>query len=151
MSVEIQEKPKEIKGFRPEASDKKKIDAKQAKYLRDRDRELVRGKFIFHECPGGVLSFPFRMYKEDPLEVYHMRDGEVSSIPLGVARHLNKNCYIPQYEYIPGDKETNQAFVGGKGMQVTHKVRRCSFQSLEFIDSEDLSPEVGNITPVELM
>lgn len=47
------------------------------KYLRDKDRTPVRGKFIFHEVPGGKMDFPFRAYKGDPIETYHFTDGEV--------------------------------------------------------------------------
>lgn len=129
----------------------KKAEAKvNLKYLRDKDREMVRGKFIFHECPGGVLEFVFRAYKEDQIERYSLADGQVYSLPLGVARHLNKNCFIPQYSFIQGEKDLNigVGFSGGNTMRITHKVRRCSFQSLEFVDIEDLSP-AGIITPVE--
>lgn len=140
MTTEIKEQPKEIKGVRPNTDKSKKVDTK---FLRDRDKEMVRGKFIFHECSGGVLEFVFRAYKEDPLERYSLIDGQIYSIPLGVARHLNKNCYTPRYEYIKGDKDTVavSSFQGGNMVKVTHKERRCSFQSLEFIDSEDLTPD----------
>lgn len=103
------------------------------KYLRDRDREIVRGIFRFHECPGGTLSFPIRLYKEDDVERYDLTDGCIYSIPLGVARHLNKNLWYPVHAY--------QTEEGGKPVQVIgQKVRRASFQSLEFVDVDDISP-----------
>lgn len=113
------------------------------KYMRDKDREPVRGKFIFHEVPGGVMSFVYRAYKEDPVERYDLVDNEIYTIPLGVARHLNKNCWYPVHAYQVDD-------TGKPIMKIGQKVRRCSFQSLEFIDIEDMTPVgVGEIVTVE--
>jgi hypothetical protein len=119
------------------------------KYMRDKDREMVKGIFRFHEVPGGTVSFPFKAYKEDSIENYTLTDGQVYSLPLGVARHLNKNCWYPVYDYIKGEN-----FQGGyglnTGMKVSRKVRRMSFQSLEFVDVEDLTPDgSGDIVTVE--
>jgi len=105
----------------------------QLKYMRDRDREVVKGKFIFHEVPGGTLSFVFKAYKEDNVERYDLTDGEIYSLPLGVARHLNKNCWYPVHAYQQDD-------AGKVTQKIGQKVRRCSFQSLEFIDTDDLNP-----------
>jgi len=103
------------------------------KYMRDKDREMVKGKFIFHEVPGGTMSFVFRAYKEDPTERFDLIDGQIYTLPLGVAKHLNKNCWYPIHAY--------QTDENGKSIiKVGQKVRRCSFQSLEFVDIEDLTP-----------
>lgn len=107
------------------------------KYQRDKDREIVRGKFIFHEVPGGEMRFSFQKYKEDPVEDFRMMDGQIYSIPLGVAKHLNQNCWYPVHEFKLDD-------VGRPLQRIGLKVRRCSFQSLEFIDSEDLTPVGGS-------
>jgi len=112
------------------------------KYMRDKDREMVRGKFIFHEVPGGVMSFSFKAYKEDPVERFDMTDGEIYTIPLGVARHLNKNLWYPEYEFFRDEKTQNMQRIG-------KKKRRCSFQSLEFVDIEDLTPVGSSILTVE--
>lgn len=115
------------------------------KYMRDKDRELVKGKFIFHEVPGGTLSFVFRAYKEDQTERFDLADGQIYTLPLGVAKHLNKNCWYPVHSY-----QTDEF---GKSIQkIGQKVRRCSFQSLEFVDIEDLTPVgSGDIVTVENM
>jgi len=81
---------------------KKETQAKNLKYLRDKDREMVKGIFRFHEVPGGTMGFVFRAYIEDEVERCDRVDGEVYTIPLGVARHLNKNGWYPEYEYVPG-------------------------------------------------
>jgi hypothetical protein len=123
---------------------KKEIPVKpNLKYQRDKDREMVRGKFIFHEVPGGSMSFPFKAYKEDPVETFTLFDGQVYSIPLGVAKHLNKNCWYPIHAFAVDEN-------GHKVMKIGQKVRRCSFQSLEFVDTEDLTPVgSGDIVTVE--
>lgn len=112
-----------------------KKETKSLKYMRDKDREMVRGIFRYHECPGGIMRFSTRFYKEDPVERFDLVDGEIYSIPLGVAKHLNKNLAYPEYDYIKGEGMKEVTF------EVKRKVRRCSFQSLEFIDSEDLQPD----------
>lgn len=112
------------------------------RYLRDKHREMVRGKFIFHEVPGGTLKFSFREFREDQTESYSLVDGEIYTLPLGVAKHLNKNCWYPVHAYALDDS--------GKPVQrVGQKVRRCSFQSLEFVDIDDLTPVGGEIVTVE--
>ncbi len=113
------------------------------KYERDKDRELVRGIFRFHEVPGGVMSFMYKYYKEDPLERFTLRDGEVCTLPLGVAKHLNKNCWYPVHAYTQGEN-------GMPSMKIGQKVRRCSFQSLEFVDIDDLTPVGSSLLTAEL-
>lgn len=124
--------------------------AKKYNYLREKDKQKVRGKFIFHEVPGGSMAFSYGpIYKGDECETYTLQDGEVYELPLGVAKHLNKNVWYPEYGYIPGDSDGAQGGYNPRtgGMRVTHKVRRCSFQSLEFLDIDDMPS--GNISMVE--
>lgn len=120
-----------------------KKDKLNLKYLRDKDRELVRGKFLFHEVPGGTMSFSFKAYLEDPVEKFTLVDGQIYSIPLGVARHLNKNLWYPEYSWAQGSNGTQDVH-----QKITRKVRRCSFQSLEFVDTDDIAP-TANIFTVE--
>jgi len=113
--------------------DKKKLNLD---YMRDKDRQMVKGMFKFHEVPGGQLDFSICIYKGDQVETYKLRDGEIVSIPLGVAKHLNKNLWYPEYSYVQGEDMKNVA-------QVTKKIRRASFSSLEFMDIEDLTDNDG--------
>src|ERR1700674_5020529 len=101
------------------------------KLQRDKDREMVRGIFRFHEVPNGQIEFPFRKYKEDPLENFKFVDGQVYTIPLGVAKHLNTNCAYPSYSY-------KQDEAGRPVVTASEMIRRCSFQSLEFVDIDGL-------------
>lgn len=111
---------------------KKKLTKAEVDHMRDKDAEVVKGIFRFYEVPGGTMSFVFKAYDGDHIDRYDMVDGQVYSVPLGVARHLNKNLWYPEYDYMKGEDSKNI-------MKVTKKVRRCGFQSLEFIDAEDLS------------
>ena len=105
--------------------------APNLKYLRDKMRETVRGMFKFDEAPGQTLSFMYREFKEDPIERYDLKDGQVYSLPLGVAKHINRNLNYPVHKHIKSED-------GSAEMRIGHKVQRASFQSLEFIDPEDL-------------
>lgn len=117
--------------------------AQSIKYQRDKDREPVKGIFKYYEVPGGCLEFNYRAYKEDPIEFYHLEDGQQYTLPLGIAKHLNKSGWYPEYEYYQGEKGLGRAFSPeGHMMRVAKKVRRYGFQSLEFVDIDDLS-EVG--------
>jgi hypothetical protein len=112
-----------------DATEKERRDKIKAnlEFQRKKDREPIRGKFIFHEVPGGQLEFTFKKYKGDPLETFKMKDGEVYTIPLGVYKHLNTNCWYPSYSF-----KNDEA--GRPVVSVTEKIRRCSFQSMEFLD-----------------
>lgn len=110
--------------------------------LREKDQQKVRGKFIFHELPGGVVKFPFKKWKGDTLEFFTLKDGEIYTLPLGVAKHLNKNCSYPIHSYMQDES-------GKVSQRVGQTVRRMSFQSLEFIDNEDLEPAGTAILTVE--
>lgn len=116
---------------------KKTVSEKEAnkinlEFQRKQDRTPIRGKFIFHEVPGGRMEFTFRKYKGDQMEKFSFADGEVATIPLGVYKHLNTNCWYPSYAYKSDE-------VGRPTMSVSEKIRRCSFQSLEFLDIDGLS------------
>lgn len=129
------------KNLTPTPAAKPPVDAKKSlKYQRDKDREMVKGIFRFYEVPGGSMSFNIKIYKEDPVERYDFVDGQVYTIPMGVAKHLNKNGWYPQYEFIQGEKGTQSAFgMNGERMRIGKKVRRFGFQSLDFMDTNDLN------------
>lgn len=109
-------------------------------FQRKKDREMVRGIFRFHEVPGGHMEFMFKKYKKDPLEKFSMTDGEVYTVPLGVAKHLNTNCWYPSYTF-----KSDEA--GRPTVSISEKIRRCSFQSLEFIDIDGLENNPGSALP----
>lgn len=113
-------------------------------YQRDKDKELVKGMFKFYEVPGGLMSFVYRKYKGQKPEKYTMEDGKVYSIPLGVAKHLNNDCWYPTHDYAV-DVD------GNKVQRISQKVKRCGFQSLEFMDIEDFDRGGKQIIQIENM
>lgn len=114
---------------------------KNFRYMRDKDREMVSGVFHFHEVPGGLLSFCIKLWKEDSIERYDLLDGHYYTIPLGVAKHLNKNGWYPVHQY-------TQDANGKTSTKIGQKVRRFSFSNTDFIEIDDLTP-VGGIITVE--
>ena len=106
---------------------KKKLTFKEQKA---KDKELVRGKFHFHEVPQGQVSFVARIYKGDPIKKYTFIDGHIYSIPLGIVKHINKNCWYPRHQF-EVDKDGKKMI--GSGL----RKQRMSFESMEFIDTSN--------------
>src|SRR5579871_1747386 len=117
-----------------EAAEKKETVKKNHKWQRDKDREPVKGIFRFYEVPGGNMEFVYGpIYKGDQTEKYHLFDGQIYTLPLGVAKHLNKNVWYPVHAF---QEDEN----GKPAARIHQRVRRCGFQSLEFVDIDDLTP-----------
>ena len=102
------------------------------RYQRDKDRQPVKGIFRFYEVPGGSLGFNFKKYKGDPVARYDLVDGQIYTLPLGVAKHLNNNGQYPIHQHMKDE-------AGNVSMRIGQKVNRFGFQSLEFMDKDDLS------------
>jgi len=81
--------------------------------------------------PGGSLSFVFRKYKEDPVERFDFIDGQIYTVPLGVAKHLNKSGKYPVHAYKMEED-------GKPSRTIGKMVSRYGFQSLEFTDIDGL-------------
>ena len=120
---------------------------KNMNYQRDKDREMVKGIFRFYEVPGGCMSFVVKLHKLDPVERFDLIDGQVYTIPLGVAKHLNKNGHYPEYEYLKNEPGVQN--IAGAGMRIGKKIHRFGFQSLEFVDVDDLPTHTSPILTVE--
>jgi len=133
----------------------KKTAKPNFRYMRDKDREKVKGIFRYYEVPGGQVSFMFRAYKEDGIQRYDLIDGQIYTLPLGVAKHLNNNCWYPRYGHMEGEEGVigghapNGLGKGMQGMRLAQKVRRMGFQSLEFTDVEELNSPNKEIVTVE--
>jgi hypothetical protein len=123
-------------------------------FMRDKHKEPVKGIFKFYEVPGGSMSFVFREFKGEKAQRYDMMDGEVYSIPYGVAKHLNTRGWYPEYNFVAGDNSIQtgisvSGFANNNVQRITRKVRRFGFQSLEFTDLEDMPSQVSQIITVE--
>jgi len=133
---------KEFERSEKNVADKKDKKPKGLEYQRAKDREPVRGIFKFYEVPGGSVSFTFHKYKGDPYERFDLVDGQQYTIPLGVAKHLNSNCAYPIHGHMLDDN-------GKPSMNIKERVHRMGFQSLEFIDIEDLPMPGKSIITVQ--
>lgn len=120
----------------------KKVTKPNLAYQRDKAKELVTGMFKYYELPGGSVSFVFKEYKGDPVERYDLVDGQIYKLPLGVAKHLNKRGWYPVHAYSVDEN-------GRPAQKIGQKVRRFGFQSLEFVDIEDLTEEGSGLITVE--
>lgn len=140
-----------------ERKDEKKLTkldvAKKLEASRERDNELVTGIFRYIEHPKGTLRFRYKKYAQDEFKAYELTDGQKYKLPRMVARHLNSNVHYIEYKRL--DKNLGEmGMIAGindgslqcpERMQVTSKVPRCEFRSLEFMD-DDLAP--ANIVEV---
>lgn len=129
--------------------------ARQIKKLRDRDAEMVTGVFKNLEAPAmggakGAVCFGYKAYPGDEYIFYELWDGERYTLPRGVARHLNNNCFYREYQHLPGEFG-QEGIRGGQGapdgrlkahtMQMAKKVHRYAFHSLEYMDDDmDMRP-----------
>lgn len=145
-------KPEVMRKNAPENMPKKKMseDAvrKHIEKMRDRDSEMVTGIFKNLENPGvnggkGSVSFGYKAYPGDDFVFYELWDGERYTIPRGVARHLNNNCYYREYTHLPGEEGVTgvrQAQGDGRlqsmNMQTSRKIHRYEFRSLEYMDDD---------------
>ena len=115
-----------------EISSSKDRMAARLQEMRKRDSKIVKGIFRFYEVPNGKLEFVYSQYPGERVETYRLKDGVIYEIPLGVAKHLNKNGAYPVHE-----RKLNDAGAVEEGP--TKKVRRFGFQSLDFVDESDFS------------
>jgi hypothetical protein len=156
MTTELKEDVTKISPERKE-KERKETLKRTLRYQRDKDREKVKGIFRYFEVPGGCMSFVHKIYKEDKVERYDLMDGEVYTLPLGVAKHLNKNGWYPEYVHIA--HEDGRPISGGinpgfgstpaQTMRIGKKIRRFGFQSLEFVDVDEFSTGAQQIVTVE--
>lgn len=119
---------KEITNFgktkRTEAEKKKA--AEMIETARKADAVLVKGVFKNLECPGGDLEFAYHAYKGEPTRVYHMIDGNEYEIPMGVAKHINRQCKYKKSKHLI-DKDGNRMITADK------PIDRYQFVSTEFM------------------
>jgi len=122
--------------------------AKKIENMRAKDAELVTGIFKNLENPAtaggrGSVMFGYHAYPNDDFVMYELWDGEKYTLPRGVARHLNNNCYFKEYQQLPGElgqSGVREAIPDGKlnrnSMQMAKKIHRFAFHSLEYMDDD---------------
>lgn len=133
MSEAIQEDESEVK-YTPRSDAKKRMEK-----IKNEELHNVRGKFIFHECPGGSVRICQKKYKDVPMFDRVLTDGKEYDVPLWVARYLNgydklagavngliNSCGYPVNEWAQDQQ-------GAKRIDVGQWKRRMSFQSMDFV------------------
>lgn len=134
---------------------------KQIQKMRDRDAEMVSGIFKNLENPGsgssrGTLVFSYCAYPNDENVIYELVDGERYTLPRGVARHLNNNCFYKEYQQMPAGHgmdgirgAAHDGRLATANYQMGKKIHRYAFHSLEFMDDDsDMRPT--NLTEVTI-
>lgn len=132
---------------------------KHIQRMRDRDNEKVTGIFTNYENRAsngglGMVQFSYKAYPQDSNEIYELYDGERYTIPRGVARHLNTNCFYREYQHLPGEHGTAGIRGGApdgrlntRSMQMSRKVHRYAFNNVEFMD-DDIDMVPSNLVEV---
>lgn len=111
-----------------------------------RDAEMVTGIFENKEAKGQSAEFNLKLYPGDEFRLWYFEDGEKYTVPRGVARYLNTQCYFKEYKTIANEfnTEIKQARDGRRRdgeEQVTMKIHRYAFKSLDFSDDDyDMTP-----------
>lgn len=136
--------------------------SKQIRKMRDRDAEMVTGIFKNLENPSsnggrGSVVFSYKFYPGDANEVYELFDGERYTIPRGVARHLNNNCFYKEHQYLNGEYGqrgirsgvSSDGRLQANSVQATKKIHRYAFHSLEYMD-DDIDMYPSNLVEVTL-
>ena len=112
------------------ASPRKTFTKDELKKLVEKDHKMVKGIFRCYEPRGGSFTFSFKKHKGDQILKYTMADGEIYEVPMMVAKHLNQNCWYPRHSHV---LDVN----GNATVDRNTKVKRCSFESLEFHIGEE--------------
>lgn len=109
----------------------RKLTKEEMNEMRKKDHKMVKGIFRCFQPIGGSFTFSFKKYPGDEVLSYTMNDGEIYDVPLMVAKHLNTDCAYPVHAHT----------MDANGNPIKHigkKVKRCSFESLEFqLEDED--------------
>lgn len=89
------------------------------------DSKIVKGVFKNHESPGGDAIFSIKLYRGDPVRTYNLVDGETYELPLGVAKHINRQCRYKKHKWLVNKD--------GKPLMGWDKpIERYSFVSTDF-------------------
>jgi len=115
-----------------ERKSSRKLTKEEYKIMREKDLKMVKGIFRSFEPRGGSITFCYKKYKEDPVMNFTMMDGQTYDVPYMVARHLNNSCSYPKHTNVLDAQ-------GNPSVCVGEKVKRCSFESLEFMQDISLS------------
>lgn len=129
------------------ASLKKQLEPKKApvvvneeKTKREKLGRMVKGLFKFHEKPGGVLKFSYRLpWKGAAWKQYELHDNMTEEIPYALAEQLLNKGKIPIHKNVKDEM--------GRPMKVVGKYRsRYDFFPINDFVNFDTKPKVAQVT-----
>jgi len=108
--------------------EKKRMQDEADRKQMEIDRQLVKGKFVFHEVRGGTLPVTHRKWA--PLGIFEkeLKDGHEYEIPLYVAEFLNNGGRWPVHENHVDEN-------GKKTCRIGTHVDRYNFYPVSFVDT----------------
>ncbi len=89
-----------VSGKKTLTAEAKKKATELQESLRKEESRLVKGVFKNIEAPGGRVEMAVLLHKGDPIRVYTFEDNHEYEIPLGVARHINRNCQYKKHKWL---------------------------------------------------
>lgn len=92
---------------------------------KQRDKRMVKGVFHNKEQEGAPRTFTYAKYKGETPVTWTFKDGEVRTIPYGVACHINESGKYTTYVY-------ESPAPGMAKMRIGKEMRRSTFTSLEY-------------------
>ena len=98
------------------STEAKKKASEKIEKARKEDEKLVTGIFKNLEAPGAEATFSLRLYKEHPIRTFTLEDGKKYEIPMGVAKHINRQCKYQRASNLL-DKEGKPTIGAGKPIQ----------------------------------
>lgn len=105
---------------------KKAVNKDSIEAMTDKDDRMVTGMFKNLENRGDVGFIACRYRKGQPIFVKKFFDGEIATIPLSVARHINQRCKYEKHGYELDDK-------GNHKKVVSNLVQRYEFVSTDYM------------------
>lgn len=118
---------------KPVEKDVNKQTHEEVEYILDEYSEIVTGTIVNHEQPGNPVEFWFRGPGCPDITKYEFADNTYVKMPVGVAEHINKNCWIGK------DKDSLDES-GRPIIAIGRKVRRYTFYPSGYFGSVDLKP-----------
>ena len=114
-------------GKRPHKTEAQKKAAKEKlDAMYKEESKLVKGIFKNLECKGGSAQFAWRKYPQEEIQLWNMEDEKSYEIPLGLARHINNDCFIPTHKYLVNED-------GDRIVGIGLKNSRYQFLSTEYM------------------
>lgn len=123
---------------------KKKTAVKKKLTQRDRDNQIVTGRFVNNETSGGILRFTYLKHRGDKIKRYEFKDGEIYKVPRSVATHIANGCWYPIHHF----KQTES---GRPTQDIGQKKRRFDFIPLDFIMDESYNHGDKNLVTVKYL